>query len=118
MRNFWHGEAPASEHFGATWPGFGRAFLSSPVDAASFGHGDPRRLMFSLIFHLDFCEPEEYTGDHAAQRAAQIDLLRYDNPHATLTSVCQGCGAFVLLEQRPELAPALASLWITTFASG
>jgi hypothetical protein len=88
IRNLWNRQALTTKNSGSVRPDFGRAFLSSPVHATPFRHGDPRRLTFSSIFRLDFRQPEEDTGHHAAQRAAQIDLLRHDDdPHIMLTPV-------------------------------
>jgi hypothetical protein len=54
------------------------------------------------IFHLDFREPEQDTGDHAAYRAAQIDLRRDDDdPDALLTPVCPQGDPFVLPAREP-----------------
>ncbi len=102
MGDFWHGQAQVTEDDGSAWSGLGSAFLSSSVDAAFFGRSNPGGLTFSSIFQLDFCKPEEYTGHHAAQRAAQINLLRHPyDPQVTLTPVRQERDALVLPTRKP-----------------
>ncbi len=102
MGDFWHGQVQATEGDGSAWSGLGRAFLSSTVDAAVLGRSNPGGLTFSSIFQLDFCQPEEYTGHHAAQRAAQINLLGHHyNPHVTLTPVRKERDAFMLPTREP-----------------
>ena len=82
--------------------GFGCTALPSSVHATLFGHGNPCRLPFLTIFHLDFREPEKDTGHHAAYRAAQIDLLRDDDDsYVPLTPVCQQGDPFVLPSREP-----------------
>src|SRR5512135_65918 len=92
-----------------TGPGrsrLGGPLLPAVIDAASFGHRDARGRTFPPIFQLDLGQAEQDAGDHAADRAAEVDLLRHHHDADTaFAPVGQQADAFVLTPRDPVELP-------------
>jgi hypothetical protein len=86
----------------AGWLGLRRPFLPTLVEAVFLSHLNTGDLTLTAIFQLDFGQAEHDAGDHATDRATQVDLLGDSgHSHAALAPICQQIDPVALPARNP-----------------